>query len=620
VPFFAALLASVLYLLPTVVVAAAARPRRAHGDLAVTVSAAVAADLLLILLLARLVPVDVAALLSRALWAAAGVALLVARRLSRGPAAEDARPRPDRARTVVLGAAAVLGFAVSCWLSRPYALWDRQWHIPLVTSLRGQRLPFVNVYQPGLRLGYHVSGDVLAAVVQTLSWGRLHSSAALSLTHDLLFALTALVAAALVLRAPAAERRPRWLPWLAALGAPLAVLLAGPLTVLGSINGFSYFNFLQMSFRPHVVLAGLLIAGVAAAVVQGLGPDRASARWALPATLASLALLAVTDEPAAVMLVPALALVVFLRRGAAARRWSWLAVAALFPVTVALAMALFPSALVGGPHPDTTVIAPHVPSLLAPSLRLPSARGFATLAADMAPMVALLVAAAALAWPQRRRGAGVAVAFALALFVMGCGLLTTVVAGKSEGESHRFMTLPMVALPVVGLGFVAQAGRRWASALLALALGAPVVCGAVWAVAGTPMFVPFTAGNYAPGIHQLDCRAVTGAALGEPAQPTYVPGRGAYVWAGCHPVLTPGRTAGTGATGDFPDVGRPIDGPPAFAALTRRFLTPAQDLVVACPTDEARDPICRLAAAARGASCVSAGTGWRRCLLPPRSR
>jgi hypothetical protein len=205
------------------------------------------------------------------------------------------------------------------------------------------------------------------------------------------------------------------------------------------------------------------------------------------------------------------------------------------------------------------------------------------------------------------------------VFVMGCGLLTTVVAGKSEGESHRFMTLPMVALPVVGLGFVAHAGRRWAAALLALALGAPVVCGAVWAVAGEPIFANFTPDKYAPGIHELDCRAIAGAALGEPAQPTYVPGRGAYVWAGCHPVLTPGRTVGTGNTGDFPDVGRPIDGPPALAALSRRFLGPTQDLVVACPADEVRDPVCRLAAAP-GATCTPAGSGWRRCVLPPRAR
>ena len=36
----------------------------------------------------------------------------------------------------------LLGLGLSLRLSIPYAIWDRQWHIPLVASLRGQRAPF----------------------------------------------------------------------------------------------------------------------------------------------------------------------------------------------------------------------------------------------------------------------------------------------------------------------------------------------------------------------------------------------------------------------------------------------------------------------------------------------
>ena len=39
-------------------------------------------------------------------------------------------------------------------------------HIPLVSTIRGQRLPFLNVFQPKTVVHYHFAGDVVAAALQ----------------------------------------------------------------------------------------------------------------------------------------------------------------------------------------------------------------------------------------------------------------------------------------------------------------------------------------------------------------------------------------------------------------------------------------------------------------------
>ena len=307
IPLVPSLVAVSLYLLPVaVMLAVRSASGRAPNLLAVDLPCVVALDLLGILVLARFMRLDAAVLTSRALWGGAALSMAglhALRRLPRG-----ARRFDPGARAVMAGGA-VLAFVLSVWRSRPYAIWDRQWHIPLVASLRGQKIPFVNVYQPRTPLGYHVSGDVLAAALQALSWGRLHSSAALSLAHDVMFVLTAIAVSALLFR-PGRSRRSS----LFVLIAPAVVLLAGPLTV-GRSNGYSYLNYYEISFRPHVVLAGLLITGITAGVLLVLLPRPGEPRPKLLApVLVILALLAVTDEPSAGMLLPALALLAWLGR------------------------------------------------------------------------------------------------------------------------------------------------------------------------------------------------------------------------------------------------------------------------------------------------------------------
>ena len=217
------LLTTALYLFPIALLVWVRWSRdQPIAQIATLLPAAVAADLLVILLLARGLQLDAAIVLSRCLWGLAA-ALLVVRHLRRRLVRTAAAGAPTRAMILVLSCAALIGVALSVWLSRRYVIWDRNWHIPLVASLRGQRMPFMNVFQSEVRLGYHVAGDVLAGTLQTLSGVRLHSSVALSLAHDVMFGLTAICISALV----STRGQSRALCVVSAQ-APLAVFLSGP--------------------------------------------------------------------------------------------------------------------------------------------------------------------------------------------------------------------------------------------------------------------------------------------------------------------------------------------------------------------------------------------------------
>lgn len=616
-PFQASFIATALYLMPVIIVVAAHPIRMDNVQwLAVDVPCTVALDLLIILALARVMRLDAAIVASRALWGAGAILLAGLRFRRRGPTPQS--PRISVAAISILSGAVVIAVLLSVWRSRPYAIWDRQWHIPLVASLRGQRIPFVNVYQPRLRLGYHLSGDALAATLQVLSGVRLHASAALSLAHDILFGLTALSVAALikseraggVVSADSSSPMARW-EWLVAV-APLGVLLAGPLPTVGA-NGYSYLNYYEMSFRPHVVLAGLLITGITAAVLIAASRNRRSSPLGLLGpVLAMLSLLAITDEPsAAILILPLTSLVVAGRRGLSSAPWP--IIAGSFATVVGLAIVAFPSTL-GGPHVPLAVSAPHVPSLYAPTLPLLSLRGLAMLGGDTLPMVLILVVLGTMFARRRDLVTGVALAFGVAVLSVACLLLTTVVLARSPGESHRFMTLPCVVIPLSGLVAVKSA-RPWARVALALALGVPAISTIGWAMWVRPHVSAMTPNSYAPGIDRVDCRASTGARLFERVLPTYVPSANFYLWAGCRPVLAPGNAAGIG---ENVDVGRPLGGRAALSLLNDRFVPPEADLTVACPDTDARDPACRLGAT-RG-ECVRAGDGWRTCVLSPADR
>src|SRR4051812_1890185 len=153
------LLAALLWVAPIVAFAVVRMDRsRPLWAIAADLATATAMDELGVLVLAFVVPVASAAWIARALWA---IGLVAYARRARGAIARPSALGRNEIATV--GASALIGLGVSLTLSRPYSIWDRLWHIPLVSSLGAQRLPFVNVYDPTVGLNYHFAGDVLAA-------------------------------------------------------------------------------------------------------------------------------------------------------------------------------------------------------------------------------------------------------------------------------------------------------------------------------------------------------------------------------------------------------------------------------------------------------------------------
>ncbi|HMJ16524.1 MAG TPA: hypothetical protein VK524_34155, partial [Polyangiaceae bacterium] len=291
-----------LYLLPVALVLAWQRARgRPAAALAFYVPAALAADLLGILALCLFLRVEQAAVVSRVLW-------ITAAPLSWWRAKQARAASTERVTLWVPLAAAVAAALLSGWYSHFYSIWDRGWHIGLVTSLRGQRIPFQNVYHYEGYLRYHFSGDVIAATLQSLSLNVINSDFALSLAHDVMFALTGFSLALLTGGALPGERarlHPA-LRVLATLLGVMALLLSGPVTLMrdgleSTLAGHSVMSYFTMSFRPHVSLSGLLFVGVGACLLSRL---RASSSLdtpseepnALPALLLIVAALGIADE------------------------------------------------------------------------------------------------------------------------------------------------------------------------------------------------------------------------------------------------------------------------------------------------------------------------------------
>jgi hypothetical protein len=286
------------YLVPVIALfVARSRRDRSLTEVALDIPTAVALDVLAVLFLSRMVPLEIAALASRPLAIVLAAAWLWRRR-RKGDTWAWPRALDGSALFAALVSTAS-ACALSMILSRKYQIWDRYWHVNLVPSIRAQRLPFSNVYDPSGPLSYHYSGDALGAMLQSFSLGSFHSSFALSLAHDIVFSLTGATLGLL------------FVAWGArgtgtvTLGT-LAWLLSGPPALLRDdgkqFAGYNFVNYLTLSFRPHVVLAGLLSIGFVAALITRVKEATSVDGRKLPAhvTIVPLvittACLAVTDE------------------------------------------------------------------------------------------------------------------------------------------------------------------------------------------------------------------------------------------------------------------------------------------------------------------------------------
>lgn len=542
-------LAVFLYLVPLVVIAVVrARRGRQTWEMALNLPLAVALDLLSVLALARFMRLETAVLVSRPLWLGGGLAVVLARRWRGRP--WPAWPAALGGRAIArAGGAAAVAVALSMVVSRPCLNVDRRWHIPLVASLRGQTLPFHNVYDPRGLLAYHYAGDVLAAELQTLSGAVLHASLALSLAHDIFFGLTAASLALLFLRGV-----PR-LKAALVIGASLALLLAGPITVLfgGQLGGFSYVDFYRVSFRPHTSLAALLVVGFLGAVwVRLRGEPRAAAvpgvtTW--PVLLACTAALTLADEATVALLGLALGVAwLFNRNVVHPRRGAGVAIfVGLLAALVATVLLFGGSLAPGAPAQKLHLTSWRIPGYGAPPLPLSTLLGAELLFRDSLASLAVWVAGAITVWrrPQRTRGL-----FALytALVLASWGLVLRVQVGEVPEEGHRFMTALMLATPLFGFWWLLRArrpgyGRLTRVLVPFLVVGATSLSAASalgWLIiqgphrCDSPRAV-FSSENF----HAMNCRERYGASLGEVATPRYVAQPLAYGYEGCHPVFAP---------------------------------------------------------------------------------
>ena len=178
-----------VYLVPiAVVLALSARRDRSLAWMAAAIPAVVAADLLGTMLLCWVLRLELAAGVSRVLWLAGGALWYDRRHRRRGLRLE--RPAAlDRRAVAGVAAAALVAIVLSADPVAPVRdLGSRAAH-PLG---RGPARPAAAVperYDPGIALHYHFSGDVAGVDAADYSFDVLNASLALSLAHDVMFAL-----------------------------------------------------------------------------------------------------------------------------------------------------------------------------------------------------------------------------------------------------------------------------------------------------------------------------------------------------------------------------------------------------------------------------------------------
>ena len=543
----AAVLGTALYLLP--VVAALCLPPRRDAARLLDAGAALALDAVAVLLLARFVPLGDAAWMSRGVW----LLVAVAARLQ----------RPHAPRVPAVAAALATASAAMVWmgfrrLSYQLVMWDRDWHIPLASALRAQRVPFENVFLPRAPLRYHFLGDVVAAMIQSLSHDRMNSALALSLAHDVYLALLAALVAGTCYLAAAESWRPSGLrgvargvfgaavgligAWATLFASPF-VLTHAPLAELrtsmdsGPLCGHSYLPFPSIGYRPHVVVAAFFIAQVFAALVSGRG--------AL-AMLSAAAALSLSDEASHAILAAALGATALVVPGSVTRRWlPGLLVAVCFGALLPFVSAgLGGSLAIGGAASYVELVPMRHLKLFEEPVPLTDRENFERiLRRDYLPQIgAAGFALVAALWTRRRRIVAAAIFYAV-LAALSIWAALRVEVNHAADEGHRFVTASMVLAPVVCAWIIAAArGALLPRLALAAVLAASGYSGWLWRNAfirhrfdaqTEPSERRWT-GLYNP--IELDCGPNAGPMRRGTPPIEYVERFAAYSWAGCQPV------------------------------------------------------------------------------------
>lgn len=567
------------------------------------VPATIAFDILSVLLLARLVRLDVALVISRVLWTGVGGAWIARNRHL------IAVPRGlTRKQVAVIVASGLAALLLSMSISRPSSIWDRQFHIPVVTGIRSQQLPFLNAYQTHAILHYHFAGNVVAAALQTFSAGRLHASLGLALAHDLTFMLFGACLSAWI--SSLATKR----IWI--IFAVSAVFLSGPFSVQRSDltnlgNGYSFVNFLCISFRPHVNLAAVFLLGIFAPLfIRAEGADQS--RWgAITKVMICMAALGITDEASAALMLGALGVVwIVCPDTLAPRRSHGVLILLMLAVAIFLPNFLFEASLApGGPVQKLKFVPLRSPGFSLPPIPLSNPQGRFALLTDLAPFLLVMVALVGAALRKRAFQAWRWPLFFAALLGAATLGLTILDVNGAHLENHRFMTVCMVLFPVVAiLLLVRLPAGFWERIPLIGALLLSSVSTFHWYQHGIGAPLEYFT-------NPVDCRASAGAQLFEKPVATYVPVAHFFKYAGCRPVFAPGVRDGWQQL----YTGNPVGGREALAQLDSDFLKPGQPLTAACPSSEVTtDPVCTHARAR--SLCKPVGTDFDVCTLSSSDR
>jgi hypothetical protein len=615
-------LACALYLLPLVALLALVWRRRwSPIDLAVAMATVFALDFLGTFVLTYLVRVEVAAFVRLGLVLAAIVVAWWVRTRRRQDTAAGVASQISRADLVTMVAAGAVAFLVSFDTSSSYWIWDREWHVPFTSTLRGQKLPFENLYEPGRPFRYHLSGNLFAALLQSSSFVTMHASRALSLSHDIQSALLAAIAS-LVIRTTTA-----WPPATSAL-AGVAPLLAGPIGIrspeqqsFGAYEGYSDFNNFTLSFRPHCMMSLVLLCGIVATLLRlsSLSRDDTRSRFiTVLALFPIVGLEAICDEISTAIVCLAIAVMwTFSPQLLGPRRWHGVVVLAGLALTTLLAnVALSGSVGPGGPVSHTTWHAPRLPHFFAPPLPIGlQLEPWKQLFVDAGPVLIPVSVVAYVLLRDRRnpepmhllgRFALVTTLFALILF------LCFEVNGRTF-EGHRFMTAARFTVPLIALMFAPRLPRASLSSFLLLA---PIAAGIVITFGYAYHRLPHLgAPAAAKEQYPVNCRAEFGARVGTPTSPTFVDESIWYPYAGCHPIFAPAKNA----PGDVVLVGWPDTGRSAYAKMEASFFPRGAPARIVCAREASkRGAVCK--DAARVGRCRPTGRSAVTCEIPPDRR
>jgi hypothetical protein len=581
--------AVVLYAVPFAVFVLARGARGVRSwQLGVELPSVFAADLLSILVLSWVVPLDWAILASRALWLAAAVALAIRGRVA-WPSCLDGRT------SAIVAIATFLGARASLVLSRDWTLWDRRWHMPLVTAMEGERLPFQNVYEPGRTLHYHFSGDVHAAVFRALSWAHMSSSLALSLSHDVVYAfIGGAIALLLVDRAK---------PALALVAFAVGgMLLHGPVVQQSGkgfqFSGHMYQVFLSVGFRPHLPISGLMTIGLVGAACAaatsgagGLHDTRALAARMLPAA----SLLSISDETSTAIVFASLGVAWLVDPRIFGRTW-WhgaALLASLGVIAAATNLAFQASLAPGGPVQKLEIVPARIAELRSATQPLWTAAGLTALGYDLFPFAVPALGVLLYAAQARARRLLALAALALAATVLTAILATKArINGQDGVEAERFFIAVFFVVLTVAF-WLLPAMRRWsiASALVVLGPAASIFFTYWWFRAAAPEALSGSEATHpllTKNLYDVDCRTDAAARLGERPAVTYVDEKSWYFYTSCRGVFEAGLT-----DPPWPVKIRPAFEVPSHLVEFAKLADADATVPAVCRNDGVNDRVCR---------------------------